>query len=104
MTNKYAKELAETITNEALAIMLKNAATGVSDWTKPSKANAGISRGSNWNMFCKDFDINKEHSPILKYRMLQEFGDFLAETYKQPRKVKPQVKTIHFKPDLKNWL
>ena len=100
MNNKHAKNLSETITNEALYLMLKNASKCVKDWAKPSKANATISRGANWNLFCKDFEVNKKYSSILKYRMIQEFGDFLEEEYKTIKNHKPQVKTNHSEPDL----
>ena len=103
MTNKRAKELSLLISNQDLNDMLVNAANSNIDWTKPSKANKGISRGSNWNMFCKDFDINIIYDNIVKYRMIQEFGDFLPLKYKTEKKVKRVVSTTHFEPDLSKF-
>ncbi len=104
MTNKYAKELAETITNKQLLSMLSRAANEVKDWSKPSKSNKGLSRGINWNMFCKDFDVSIKYASIRKYRMLQEFGEFLTEDLKQVKKRKPECKAVHFDPDLTKFI
>ena len=104
LPKKYCKELAETIPNNDLFEMLKKAKENVKDWSVPSRANLGISRGSNWNMFCKDFDVNKDYRPILKYRILEEFGEFISEKYKPSKKSKiNNIKTTHFKPDFKNF-
>jgi hypothetical protein len=92
------------ISNVDIHNMLKRAANEVKDWTKPSKGNKGISRGSNWNIFCKDFDINKQYSAIHKYRIIQEFGEFLDDNLKTTKKAKPKSKTpTHFAPDLSKF-
>jgi len=99
MNRSYAKKLAQTITNKELETMLNNAKVGVLDWTKASKSNKGISRGTNWNMFCKDFNVNHKISEIIKFRMIEEFGEFLPIELHEPKKKKPDyVQPTHFDP------
>lgn len=98
MNNKFAKELSHKITNEQVADMLEKAKTGVKDWKKASMANKGLSRGVHWNMFCKDFKVENECSPILKYRMIQEYGEFLPNELQPSKKQKVQQKPTHFDP------
>ena len=96
---KYAKELAERISSSDLQIMLENAKVGVKDWKVASRANKGISRGGNWNMFCKDFNPVLEYAPILKYRMIEEFGEFLPNHLKpEPKEKIPTNPTTHQDP------
>jgi len=105
MTNKRAKELADIVTNGDILYMLDNAAKNIKDWTKQSKANKGISRAINWNMFCKDFDYNKEYPTILKYRMIQEFGDYLPCEYTlKLKRDNNRDKPTHFEPDLSRFI
>jgi hypothetical protein len=99
MNNKFAYELSRRITNEQIADMLEKAKTGVKDWTKASKANKGLSRGVHWNIFCKDFKVEKECSYILKYRMIQEYYEFLPTELQPPKKPKKlQKPPTHFDP------
>ena len=100
MNDKQAKELSKTITNKQIAEMLEKAKTGVKDWTKASRANKGLSRGVHWNMFCKHFHIEVECVPILKYRMIQEYGEFLPDELKPPKKERTNQKPpAHQDPD-----
>ena len=104
LTKKYAKQLAETITSEELLVMLERAKNNVPDWTVPSRCNKGISRGINWNFFCKDFSITEEYESIHKYRMLEEFGEYLDDNMKQPRVVTRKNKPpTHFSPEFDNF-
>jgi len=99
MNNKFAKELSHKITNVEIADMLEKAKTGIKDWTKASRANKGLSRGVHWNMFCKDFKVENECSHILKYRMIQEYGEFLPNGLQPPKKPRKQHKPpTHFDP------
>ena len=98
MKNSHAKELSRTITQEQIAKMLERAKAEIKDWTKPSKANKGLSRGIHWNIFCKDFKVEVQCSWILKYRMIQEYGEFLPDELQPPKKSKPTIKTSHQDP------
>ena len=94
MNNKHAKELSKTITIDQIVDMLEAAKVGVKDWTKASKANNGLSRGVHWNMFGKDFNPEDECSNMLKYRMIQEYGDFLPKELQPPKMKKKKEMTI----------
>lgn len=99
MNNRFAKELSHKITNIQIYDMLEKAKVGVKDWTKASKANKGLSRGVHWNVFCKDFKVENECSHILKYRMIQEYGEFLPLELQPPKKSKANYKPpTHFDP------
>jgi len=103
MNKKRAKEISETISNEALLHMLNVAMLTVTDWTKPSKANRGLSRGYLWNLFCKDFDVNETYKTIRKFRMVQEFGEFLPSQFQPNTNHKKQIRVAHEEPDFKNF-
>ena len=99
MNKTRARELSETISNEAISDMLLKAKTEVKDWEKPAKANPLFSRGKFWNMFkCGEFDVNKSYHSILKYRFIEEFGEFLPEKYQPIKKEKRAVVTYHEDP------
>ena len=92
MNDKYARELSHEITNDEIYTMLEKAKVLIKDWRKASKANKGLSRGVHWNMFAKEFDVKNECSHIFKYRLIQEYGEFL------PDRLQPQKKERHQKP------
>ena len=98
MNDKFAKELSHKITNIQIADMLEKAKTGVKDWTKASKANKGLSRGTHWNMFYKYFNVNNECLPIIKFRLIQEYGEFLPCELQPPKKNKIHKAPTHFNP------
>lgn len=99
MNNKFARQLSMTITNQEVFDMLQRAKSETKDWTKPSKANKGISRGSHWNIFnCKDFDVSNSYPSFVKYRMIQEYGEFLPKELQPPKKPARVFKTTHFDP------
>jgi len=99
MNQKFSKEFSYKITNEQIDNMLNEAKKGITDWTKASVANKGISRGTHWNMFCKNFNVEKEYHPVLKYRMIQEYGCFLPNELKPIKKTRTKKnKPLHQKP------
>ena len=99
MNDRFAKELSHKITNIQISDMLEKAKVGVKDWTKASKANKGLSRGVIWNKFCKDFKVENEYSHIIKFRMIQEYGEFLPIELQPPKKDKANYKPpTHFDP------
>jgi hypothetical protein len=104
MSNKYARELSERITNEQIFTMLKRAILNVEDWAAPSKSNKGISRGSHWNIFCQNFDVEKKINPMVKYRMLQEYSEFLPLELKQQKKESIVLNPpSHQEPNFEKW-
>ena len=86
MNKTDARKIAETITNEQLVNMFEMAKTGITDWTKRSSVNSGMTKGSAWNVLGKNFDVRREYPNIAKRNMVWEFGDFL------PDELKPEIK------------
>ena len=82
MNKKYAKCIAEFITNEDLAVMFVNAKNNITDWTQVSKINKGISKGVAWNILASDFDVEKTYNSIAKFNMVSEFGKYLPNHLK----------------------
>ena len=99
MNRNDAKEIAETITNQQIADMLKAAKEGIQDWTKRSSCNSSMTKGLAWNILAKNFDVNKDYHSIAKKNMIWEFGDFLPENLK-PTKVKKNLPIpVHQDPE-----
>ncbi len=102
MNRTDAKRIAETITNEELAEMFANAKANITDWTKVSNVNKGMSKGVAWNILASDFDVEKTHHNLAKYNMLREFGEFLPNHLKPAKKVKPATpNVVHQEPKFK---
>ncbi len=91
-------ELSETITNVQISDMLEKAKIKITDWTKPSKANIGLSRGTHWNLFCKEFNVENKYSAILKFRMIQEYNEFLPIELQPKKKEKIKINAVHQNP------
>jgi hypothetical protein len=102
MNRKLAKEIAEKITNEELQTMFDAAKVGITDWTVVSSVNKGMSKGAAWNILANDFDVNQKHHIMAKINMVREFGDFLGESFKPAKKVKPIITIHHQEPKFKN--
>ena len=99
----YAWELSQTISNDDLLEMLNNAKVGVKDWTVASKANKSFSRGANWNLFAAKFDVNKKYSHIFKWRLVQEFEEFLPVRLQRKKVTKEKIKVNHAEPDFSKF-
>jgi hypothetical protein len=100
MKRSDAKNIADIITDEQIKQMLNRAKEEVKDWTRPSKDNKGLSRGSHWNIICKGFENITTFSHIHKYRIIREYNEFLPDEIKQ-KFTKKQViiqKPIHHDP------
>ena len=66
MNRTDAKLIAEKITNEELAEMFANAKANITDWTKVSSVNKGMSKGAAWNILASDFDVEKTYNNLAK--------------------------------------
>ena len=82
MNRTDARKIAETITNEQLQEMFNNAKEKITDWTKVSDVNKGITKGVGWNILAKDFDVKHDYHILAKTNMVWEFGDFLPDELK----------------------
>jgi len=89
MNKKDSKIIAETITNEELLDMFNNAKENITDWTKVSSVNKGMTKGVSWNILAKDFDMNHKYHILAKTNMVREFGEFLPDQLK-PQKINKQ--------------
>jgi ATP-dependent phosphoenolpyruvate carboxykinase len=104
MTQQYAKDLANRMSNQEIKEMLVNAMNGITDWTQPCKLNSGMSWGIAWNLLAKNFDGNNGHREFHKVQLLRMFEAWLPEKYKQVRKKKMNPeKVAHQEPDFTNW-
>ncbi len=102
MNRTDAKKIAETITNEELSDMFTNAKANISDWTKVSNVNKGLSKGVAWNILASDFDIEKKYHNMAKVNMVREFGEYLPEHLKPVKKTKPSlINVVHQEPKFK---
>jgi hypothetical protein len=100
MNRNDARKIADTITNEQLQQMFDNAKLNITDWTKVSSVNKGITKGAAWNILAKDFNINSNHHILAKTNMIREFGNFLSDHLK-PQKSNQQFSIkppIHQEP------
>jgi hypothetical protein len=99
MNRKAAREIAETITPQQIKEMFDNAKENITDWTKVSVVNKGMSKGAAWNILAKDFDIETKHHILGKTNMVREFGEFLPDELKpKPKKKLPYENIIHQDP------
>ncbi len=101
MNKSTAKVIAETITNEEIQIMINAAKIGITDWTAASNVNKGMSKGTAWNILASDFNVNEKLHPMFKLNLLREFGDFLDDSFKPSKKIKPTITVLHQEPKFK---
>ena len=100
MNRKDAKRIAETITNDQLAMMFDKAKDGISNWEAVSAVNKGMTKGTAWNILYRAFDPSKKTHGLSKVNMIREFGDFIKDQFKEPQK-KPikMVSLYHQEPN-----
>jgi hypothetical protein len=102
MNRSDAKKIAETITNEELNEMFENAKANITDWTKVSNVNNGMSKGSAWNILASDFDIETNYHNLAKINMVREFGEFLPNHLKPVKETKiKNINVVHQEPRFK---
>ena len=102
MNRNDAKKIAVNITNEQLGDMLNAAKEGVTDWTKRSRINKGMTIGYSWNILAHDFDICRTYHNVIKTNMIWEFGDYLPNYLKPKKKEKRKlIKPAHQEPKFK---
>jgi len=99
MNRQYARKLAETITNAELMEMLNNAKSGITNWKQTSCVNKSLTKGVAWNVLGKDFTLETSRHVIAKTNMIREFGDYLPEHLRHPKKAKKKkVALVHEEP------
>jgi hypothetical protein len=98
MNKQDARKIAEIITNQQLDEMFNMAKISITDWTKVSSVNKGMTKGVNWNILAKDFDINDNYHILAKTNMIWEFGDYLPDNLKIKHKKRVYPKPVHHEP------
>lgn len=99
MNRTDAKRIAETVTNDQLKAMFERAQVGFTDWRKPSAVSPCISKGKSWNIMRlvdpSGLGRGRRDMLIIK-NMVWEFGDFLDDEIKPPKKnVSRQAIQVH---------
>lgn len=95
MNRADSKKIAETISNEQLKDMFEKAKSLITDWTKVSNVNKGMTKGAAWNILASNFDVNEKYHKLAKYNMLREYGEYLPDELKPVKKVKITPSYIH---------
>jgi hypothetical protein len=95
MSRSDAKRIAETITQQQLADMFARAKVGITDWEQVSAVNAGMTKGTAWNILYRGFNLEKVPHPLARKNMIWEFGDFLDDALKPVKKPRQAMPTPH---------
>jgi len=101
MNRPLARQIADVVSNDQLKQMFDNAKSSITNWTRASLCNKGISRGTAWNILAKDFDVKAEHHKLAKVNMIREFGEYLPYELKHrfdKKKKQKSWKPIHQEP------
>jgi len=98
MNKSEAKRLGMMVSNQELLLMFDNAKCNITDWTKVSKVNKGMTKGTAWNILAKDFDVEIKYHYIAKVNMLREFGEYFPNYEKPVKKTKPNINVVHQEP------
>jgi hypothetical protein len=98
MNKNTARKLAEIVTNEQLEEMFDEAKRRITDWTKQSNVNKGITKGTSWNILAQNFNKRINYSVLTKTNMIREFGEYLSTEIKPKQRVKKTLKLVHQEP------
>jgi hypothetical protein len=105
MKRSYAKKLAENVTNSELREMFYNAQRSITQWggwEKASKINKSLSISTAFNILSCGVDsddfLEQKISPIAKFNMIREFGEYLPNYKPEQTKSKLDIKITHHEP------
>ncbi len=99
MNRATARRIAETITNQQIQQMFETAKAQISDWTKVSTVNKGMTKGVAWNILASKFDVDAWHHILAKTNMVWEFGEYLPDDLKPLKQSrKPVNAPVHQEP------
>lgn len=102
--NKFqARELANKITEAEMKEMFENTKVGIKDWTKISRINKSMTRGTAWNILYGASLVETPFnlwSGLAKRNMIFEFQDFLPKHLIPAKKEKlnRSIDIIHQNP------
>lgn len=98
VTRQEARELAQTVTQQELKQMFLSAQNSIKDWTKVSRLNKGLTKGTAFNILSKvTNDTSRDKLAVTN--MIMEFGEYLPNFMKEIREIKPQPKPTHQEPE-----
>jgi len=97
MNRNEAKELAQTVSIYELKEMFVNAQNGITDWTKISSVNKGLTKGTSFNILTTG-GINKDTHMMARINMIREFGEWLPNYQKKLSVIREQPIPIHQEP------
>jgi len=111
MNRNEADKLAYKVSGSDIKKMLLNAQKSIKNWEKPSPQNAGLSLGVCFNIFSKIDWENHTNDHLMKKNALINFGGWLPDYEKPPKKENKKIVTTHQPPnfitddsdDLFNW-
>lgn len=103
MNRKDSKQIAETITNEEILVMLSRAKDRIKDWTQTSRINKNMTIGTAWNILTRDFNVENNIPNLHKVNLIREFGDYLPTHLKIKKETNiSEVIITHQIPNLNN--
>lgn len=97
MERNAAKKIAETVSVEDLKQMFINAQNGIKEWTKVSRVNKGLTKGTAFNILSK-CGVDEKSSILAKTNMVREFGEWLPNYEKEIKPTRQEVITTHQEP------
>lgn len=100
ITRDEAKRLADTVTEQEVKQMFLNAQNSIKDWTKVSRVNNGLTKGTAFNILTK-CKINVSDS-LITTNMIWEFGEYLPNFLKEIKEKKSQPQPTHQEPEKLN--
>lgn len=97
MNRHQAKELAQTATPQQLKQMFINAQNNIKDWTKPSRVNKGLTKGTAFNILSACIkDTSRDKLAITN--MIHEFGEYLPDYEEKILPAREKPKPHHQEP------
>lgn len=103
ITKRDAKILAGMVKADELKQMFRNAQAKITDWTKTSVINKGMTIGVSFNIYTA-CEITDKLPEFVKANMIREFGEFI-DGYKvsEAKSHKPVLQPTHQEPKSINF-
>lgn len=97
MRRHEARKIAEGVSVEDLKQMFLNAQNGIKDWTKVSRVNKGLTKGTAFNILSKCGIDEKTHI-LAKTNIVWEFGEWLPNYRKEVKTKSQSAEPTHQNP------
>ena len=103
ISRKYARELAESSTNEEIIQMLKSAQKNVLEWRERSRVNKAMSRGFSFNLYSHGLNDDSDIHVLAKCNMCRDFGEYHLRFNPPQQKKNPPLPKLHHKDPFEFW-